>query len=154
MHKIELLLELQGPVRTPVYSLKLNDVEMTYEQSILASYGPLQRARAWFALSHLEDHNILKLIMRDKQDHDNRPGTDHMITVRQISIDGVDADFVLFHHTYFEHSMPAAWVEHMRSQGHQIESCYRPGTEIRLNGAMTFEFAREFWLQKTLLMAR
>lgn len=91
--------------------------------------------------------------MNDKQDLDNIDPVsgqyvDHFISIKQIRIEDIDADAVLYTQSYVEHTMPAEWVAKMRQAGHDILPRY-PGTDLHINARMTFEFSLPFWLAKT-----
>lgn len=157
-HDIEILADAQSAVREPQLDFKLNGVPIKFDRHILLHQANHFRIRYQAAGLALLDHNVLEILQHDKTDRDNTdPLTgnfvDHYISIRQIIVDDIDADLMMLTNTEFRHSMPASWVKDMWTKGFEIASVYRPGSELHLNGVMTFEFDLPFWLHKTQLLA-
>ena len=97
----------------------------------------------------LDNENILKITMNDKNDHDllyiDNDCIDHYSKVREFEIDGIKAEQALHKCSTFTHSMSDEWVRHMKTRGIEILSVYENGTEIRLNGTMELTFSIPFW---------
>ena len=153
MSDITLLIEAQGARRLPEFVIEVNGQQYQYETTILTTHGPCRHLECTISMVILNSFNRMCVIMNDKQDQDNiDPVTgkyvDHYISIKQVRIDDIDADAVLFKQSHVEHSMPDDWVENMRRAGHEILPRY-PGNDMHLNGCMTFEFKTPFWLEKT-----
>lgn len=157
MNQIIILMETQGARRDPVFTVKINDCPVDGTISCLEKTNHLSRIMYEIDTTDLKDHNKLSITMHDKVDEDNIcPLTgefvDHHISIKQIRINDVDADALLLKKSYFRHTMSKEWVDQMKDQGHDILDCYNPGTDIHINGIMTFEFSMPFWLDKVLFI--
>lgn len=154
MTDITLLIEAQGARRLPCFWIEVNGKRYTHNQNILHVDGHRRHLECRVCADLTGSNNSLCVIMDDKQDQDNiDPASgeyvDHYISIKQVRIDDIDADALLYKQSYVEHSMPAEWVENMRQLGHEILARY-PGSDMHLNGRMTFGFKMPFWLEKTL----
>lgn len=148
-NKISIFAELSSAVRMPRVEIFLNKSQVHHSTQIVQQQ-PFSWKVSWDIETGLIEHNVLEVIMSDKTDRDNicDDGTviDHMIKIKQIRIDDIDADWILYDRAIFRHNMPPQWIENMATNGFVIEPEYRPGTDLRINGTMTFEFDQPFWL--------
>lgn len=150
---IVLLVEAQGPRRIPSFQVEINGCTVQFSNHISNVKQHFYHIECKVTADNLGNQNRLCVIMNDKQEQDNiDPVTgayiDHFISVKQIRIQDIDADAVLYKQSYVEHTMPAEWVEQMRQCGHEILPRYQ-GSDLHINGRMTFEFSLPFWLEKT-----
>ena len=157
MNQIIILLEIQGSRRDPEFTVKINGHTVNGHVVCLEKIKHLSRIMYEIDPIELKEQNQLSIEMNDKNDEDNIcPSTgefvDHHISIKQIRIDNVDADALLFKKSYFRHSMSKEWIEQMKVQGHDILDCYQPGTDMHINGIMTFEFNMPFWLDKVFFI--
>jgi hypothetical protein len=151
-----MLIEMQSSVRPPEFLIKINEAYVSYETEIYDTADYVTRLICKIEPVALAQSNQLCVIMQDKTDEDNiHPVTgeyvDHFVSVKQIRIDDIDADAMVFANSSFQHCMPQTWIENMRSQGHDILPIYA-GSDLHLNGCMTFEFEMPFWLARTKFM--
>jgi hypothetical protein len=94
----------------------------------------------------LQKFNCIEVTQHDKTNQDLLDTVDHWIRICDISVDGVHFETALFNSSSkFEHSMSSEWVADLKNQGHTIEPCYRPGTELRLNGTWSTQFSNPVW---------
>lgn len=153
MSDIVLLIEAQGARRQPAFFVEVNGQRHQHSTMILSTHAHMRHLECHIDMVTLVHDNELCVIMDDKQDQDNiDPATgeyvDHYVSVKQVRIDDIDADAVLFKQSHVTHSMPDDWVANMRRAGHEILPRY-PGNDLHLNGRMTFAFKMPFWLEKT-----
>lgn len=156
IENIILMIEAQSARRLPAFHIEINGIEHPHQQQILKVDGFCWYLECTVSTEILTASNSICVIMRDKQDQDNiDPNTgsyvDHYISVKQIRIQDIDADALLYKKSHVEHSMPQEWVDRMCEAGHEILPRY-PGSDLHINGRMTFEFSLPFWLDKTLCL--
>lgn len=95
-----------------------------------------------------DDKNYISTNLSEKTDDLITKESDHWVEIKNIMINGIAADWLLYTNTKFRHNMSSEWVENMRKNGVEIPSVYSPGTEMRLNGNSEFYFEHPFWLFK------
>lgn len=156
-HNLLILADAYSAVRLPQIAVSLNGRDVEFTTEIIARFQHHYQVKyeAWNL--PLQRYNTLEIHQSDKTDIDNiDPHTggfvDHHIAVRQIILDGIEADLMMLTNTEFRHSMSESWVAGMAQRGIEILQVYRPGSELHLNGTMTFCFNQPFWLDKTRLL--
>lgn len=141
--------EAKGARRIPSVIIVVNGKEISHTTKIVQSEEHYWKL-IWKLSVELQSHNVLQIKMHDKTDLDNITATgqviDHAVMVKQITVDDVEAGWLLYKRSFFEHNMPESWVQEMASKGYIIEPIYSPGTDLQLNGTMTFEFDSPFWI--------
>lgn len=97
----------------------------------------------------LEMNNILKIKMLDKTDDDliinGTQIVDHFVAIRNLEIDEIRLDHVLYKVGQFEHCMPEDWVSMMAEKNIKIDPIYKCCTEFRLNGTYSMNFSLPVW---------
>lgn len=150
MQDLKLFAELYWGVQRPKLIFSLNEQPYNPKLSILNRHGCCERVIYEFGTVPLGDHNRLAVEMLDKTDELNTGDTDHWVSLKDISVDHVLADFSFHQHTTFRHTMPHQWVKDMSARGINIQDQYTPGSDMRLNGICTIDFATPLYLQRTL----
>tara|TARA_B110000503_G_C7026160_1_gene361925 strand:+ start:103 stop:579 length:477 start_codon:yes stop_codon:yes gene_type:complete len=150
MHPITIYAELHSAVRRPNLEFYLNNQPLLLEDCKIVRFSQFQENIIFHltAESLLTD-NVLQIIMKDKTDNDiinvNGKYSDHCIKIKEIAIDDIKFQTILFKVGRFEHSMPNEWVDEMNKKGYQIEPCYINATDINLNGTLTINFSTPLW---------
>lgn len=149
LSEILIFADLVSAVRMPRVMITLNGVAVDHSTQIIES-NDFTWSVVWKISGLLDNHNRLQVSMHDKIDQDNRIVSGklihHTITIKQIRIDDIDADWLLFERSVFRHNMPETWIKNMSEQGYHIQPEYNPGTDININGSMTFDFKNPFWI--------
>jgi len=150
MHIIECYIESHWAVQRPDLSFRLNgnDVEV-FNVQYAKKEDFVEKSVFKFAVKELTSTNRLEIVLQNKTNDLITEQSDHWVDIKNIFLDGIGADWLLYKHTYFRHSMSKSWVAEMKKNGYDIQKEYRPGTEIKLNGVFGFEFYSPFWLFKT-----
>lgn len=154
MHLIEFFIESHWEIQRPKLTFFLNNKELTVGHYVLHNKlnNSTERLIYKFITSDINDINKNNNIIVNLSEKANDLVTnscDHWVEVKNISIDGIYADWLLYANTKFVHAMSQDWVNDMKKQNIEILDEYRPGTEMRLNGNMFFNFEFPFWLYKT-----
>jgi hypothetical protein len=150
MHIVEFFIENHWEIERPNLKFFMNQNRLVNGHRIL-----LERTNAnfdktiyKFIVPEFLEKNEIIINLSDKRDELITDECDHWVDVKNISIDGVYADWLLYTKTKFNHSMSTKWVNDMKIKGIEIPESFVPGTEIRLNGNMYFNFEHPFWLNK------
>jgi hypothetical protein len=148
---IKLYLELHWGKRRPNLLYKLNGIILNpVDETFVTARHNFTECVVVTLNGRTAKNNLLEIVQYDKTDNDigviNNEFVDHWIKIRNICVDGVYFETALFNQTaQFNHSMSDSWVNRMHAQGHCIEKCYKPGTDIRLNGTWQTEFTMPIW---------
>lgn len=151
MHLIEFFIESHWAVERPNLKFFLNENYLTNGHCILYEKptGTFEKMIYKFLISELDQKNEIRINLSDKTHELTTKHCDHWAEIKNIAIDGVYADWLIYTNTKFVHAMSQEWVDNMKSQGIEILNEYSPGTEMRLNGNTYFNFENPFWLHKT-----
>lgn len=144
--QIDIYCELNWAVERPVLDFTLNGDVLAHEMQIVDTLP--NQERVMFTMQSnpkYDEKNFLEITFSEKTDDKVTADCDHWVSVKDIAIDGVRSNWLLFKNTTFEHSMPAEWVENMINQGYDIQPEYSPGTDLRLNGTCKFWFTLPYW---------
>lgn len=148
--KIQIFAEVHFFERFPDLKFELNGTSLVCQSIIKHSDSPqpfCQRTVFEMTGDIKDGENKLAVILWDKTDQDIHTHSDLWISVKNIIIDAVPAGWLVFQNSVFEHSMPAEWVDDMKMQGITIADSYSPGSDLRINGKMIFNFEQSLWLQ-------
>jgi len=72
------------------------------------------------------------------------------IEIKEIKIDDIPAEWLIYRDGFFKHSMPRTWIEEMKENNVEILDQYCPGTELRINGQFSYKFQLPMWYHKTM----
>jgi hypothetical protein len=150
MHTIEIFLEYHWAVERPELNFNLNDKKITGSTEIIKKFNFQENIVHKFKITNFKEQNSLEIQLINKTDELINAQSDHWVSIKNINVDQVAADWLLFEHTVFKHQMSDQWVSNMKKQGIDIAPEYRPGTEMRLNGIFTFEFDNPFLVQRII----
>lgn len=151
MHLVEFFIESHWEIERPILKFYLNQVQLTNGHCVLyeKTNNTSEKLIYKFIVPSFQKENKIVINLSGKTDAVVTKDCDHWIEVKNISIDGVYADWLIYTNTKFVHTMPKQWVNEMKNQHIDILDEYCPGTEMRLNGNTTFVFENPFWLYKT-----
>lgn len=151
MHLIEFFIESHWEIERPNLNFFLNQTHLTNGHRVL--YEKVNRDSEKliykFLTSEISEKNEIIVNLSGKTHELTTEQCDHWVEIKNIAIDGIYADWLIYTDTKFIHTMPSDWVDDIKSQGIEILDEYSPGTEMRLNGNMFFYFDSPFWLHKT-----
>ena len=150
MHSIEVFIESHWAVKRPELIFKLNEKEIHGSAKIVDQFEFQENIIHRFEITNFNDQNTLEIELVNKTHDMVTEQSDHWIEIKNINVDQVAADWLLFEHTKFKHKMSDQWVLDMKTLGLDIEPEYCPGTQIRLNGIFTFEFHNPFLIQRVV----
>jgi hypothetical protein len=156
--KIKIFAEYHGAWRRPNIQYAINGVTLgasrIYTERVTDSH---ENIILEFDVG-LIDQNTLSGIMQDKTDSDLKiiddEVIDHYVEIKEVEIDGIRLESVLYNVSEFQHSMPDEWVGMMADRGIKIKPIYHNSTEIRLNGTWTCKFEYPVWLWHTKELAK
>lgn len=156
MSTIRVYAEFYYPKRRPNIKYFLNNQEI-YPTVLYSNKASLYLENMILEFdAPFEKINTLSLTMSDKVDNDmlqdGNQWIDHYVEVRDLSLDGIRLESVLYQCGSFTHSMPLAWEQEMIHKGIHIEKIYYNTTQIRLNGTLSFQFDNPIWEWHTKLI--
>ena len=151
MHLIEFFIESHWEIQRPTLKFYLNSEELSLGHCVLynKSNNSTERLIYKFITANIKKNNNIAVSLSEKTNDLVTDSCDHWVSIKNISIDGIYADWLLYTNTKFVHKMSQEWVDDMKKQNIEILNEHRPGTEMRLNGNMSFNFEYPFWLYKT-----
>ena len=151
MHLIEFFIESHWEIQRPTLKFYLNSEELSLGHCVLYNKpnNSTERLIYKFITANIKKNNNIAVSLSEKTNDLVTDSCDHWVSIKNISIDGIYADWLLYTNTKFVHKMSQEWVDDMKKQNIEILDEYRPGTEMRLNGNMSFNFEYPFWLYKT-----
>ena len=152
MSIIEFFIESHWEIERPNLSFYLNDLKLDNGHCLL--YEKVNKNTEYLIYKFITDvkfvnHNYIKIKLSKKTDELVTKDCDHWVEIKNIFLDGIGADWLLYNKTKFRHDMPSEWIEDMKNQNIEIPKEFCPGTVMRLNGVMEFYFEQPFWLFKT-----
>jgi hypothetical protein len=150
MHTVEVFIESHWAVKRPELIFKLNEREIFGSANLVGAKDFQENIIYEFEIKHLDTENNFKIELVNKTDQLVTEESDHWVEIKNIYVDGVSADWLLFEHTTYRHSMPDKWVADMKAQGIDIAPEYYPGTVMRLNGVFNFKFENPFLIRRIL----
>lgn len=149
---IKIFAEFHGGRRCPNISYKLNDLNIVPSSIMTIEQTPtLRRMIVDLDCQIRQGHNRLCLLQEDKTDSDlimqDTGMIDHYVEIRDIQINGVHLESVLFQaNPVFKHSMSSDWVQMMHQRGFDIPEIYERTTQLRLNGEWRLDFQDPVWI--------
>lgn len=100
-------------------------------------------------VADFDQTNLFEIKMTDKTDDDLLTVGDHLIDhyaeIKNLEIDEIRLDHLLYRTGEFRHCMPPEWIVMMRSRGMNIDPVYKNSTQIRLNGTWSLQFQLPIW---------
>lgn len=149
MNEIKLCIEFHWGKRRPNLKYFLNNQELTVTSLEVVETHPNQENIVITLNSDFQKQNLFEIKMIDKTDDDlamqDTGFIDHWVKIRQLELDQIKLDFLMYRACSFRHSMSDEWVANMAAQGHEIQPCYPSGTDIRLNGTWSINFDLPIW---------
>lgn len=145
---IELYLERHYKTTPPRFEIDINGQAKTCH---LIDQNPTShgdRLKVGIDGTEVREQNSLHVFFTNKDHQD-----DNWIEIKNVVINGIGLDWLLYQCTEFRHDMPAEWLDHMRQKNIYILEIYRPGTVLRLAGKTTIRWSEPLWLYKTKEMA-
>jgi hypothetical protein len=150
MNDIKVYAELNWAIERPNLIFRFNNQSIDSNLEIVSNEGFVERVIYKIQVDQLLKENTFEIELINKTDQLTTTESDHWVSIKDIEIDNIRADWTMLPNTVFKHRMPVAWVEDMKSQGHDILPEYSPGTEMRLNGVCTFNFTTPFAIYRLL----
>jgi hypothetical protein len=99
--------------------------------------------------AEFKEKNFVEIKMTDKTDDDliiiNDQVIDHFVEIKNLEIDEIRLDHLLYRIGEFRHCMSPDWIEMMAARGVVIDPVYEKSTQIRLNGTWSMEFQLPVW---------
>jgi hypothetical protein len=149
MNEIKLYIEFHWGKRRPNLNYFLNGQELTVSSLEVVETRLNQENIVLTLHSDFQHQNLFEIKMSDKTDNDlvmNGDGfIDHWVKIRQLELDQIKLDYLMYRACSFSHSMSDEWIANMASQGHEILPCYPTGTDMRLNGTWSINFDLPIW---------
>lgn len=149
MNEIKLYIEFHWGKRRPNLNYFLNGKEILPLNISVVEKKQHQENILVLLSADFQQENLFEIKMSDKTDQDIvfTPDNhiDHWAKVRQIELDQIKLDALMYRICKFSHSMSQDWVKNMSEQGHDILPCYPGGTDIRLNGTWSINFELPVW---------
>lgn len=150
MVNIKVFAELHWAVERPTLLFRVNDQDQMPIMETVTREHCDENAIYHLSGPILQPANILAIELVNKHAGLTTDGCDHWVCIKDISINDIHADWTILRHTVFQHTMPPEWVTDMARRGIQIQDSYSPGTELRINGICSFDFAWPFFDQRLL----
>ena len=147
--QIKVFCELYWAVTRPTLTFYLNGERLSEEVLLLDRLLNEEHVVYTMQAKDSQD-NCLEIVLSEKTDDKVTEDCDHWVSVKDISIDGVHSDWLLYDNTVFKHSMDKSWIDFMKTEGYDIQPEYRPGTDLRLNGTCSYYFKTPFWLFRVM----
>jgi len=144
--EIDIYCELNWAVERPMLSFYLNGKALSHTMTVIDTL--LNQERVIYKLKsehYTKTSNSLDITLSEKTDDKITSECDHWVSVKDIAIDNVRSNWMLFKNTVFKHNMSEEWVNQMIAQGYDIQPEYTPGSDLRLNGTCTYKFELPFW---------
>lgn len=158
MTSLKIFAELNWGKRRPMFRTLVNGHHTEMDIIYQDRPGPHRENIVFSGQFQILPDNRLELIMEDKTDDDllfvEEQMIDHYIEIKEIEIDGITFENVLFRRCQFQHTMDHSWVEKMKSRGIDILPVYKHSTQLRLNGVWSIEFSDPIWLWLTKEMEK
>jgi hypothetical protein len=150
MNDIKVYAELNWAIERPNLVFRLNNQPLDFDLKIVFKEEFVERVIYNIQVDHLLKENTFEIELINKTDQLITTESDHWVSIKDIEIDNIRADWTILPNTVFKHNMSPEWVENMKSQGHAILPEYSPGTELRLNGVCVFNFTTPFAMHRVL----
>ena len=148
MTEICIFIELHYAIEKPDLVFLFNDNFVDVQETTVEHENFIHKIICKFK-AKCEQSNSLKIELKNKRDCLVTDDCDHWVDVKNITVDEIDADWLLQLYSKFVHKMPQQWLDQMKVNGVEILPEYVPGTEIRLNGVFEYKFMSPFWIHKT-----
>lgn len=149
MNEIKLYIEFHWGKRRPNLNYFLNGKEIFFSSFEVVEQHLNQENVIITFPAEFQNNNHLEVVMSDKVDNDliitDSEFIDHWVKIRQLELDQIKLDFLMYLKCCFTHSMSKEWLDNMTAQGHEILPCYPTGTDMRLNGTWEINFESPVW---------
>lgn len=147
---IKIFAEFHGAKRCPCVSYAINGTEiMPHNVDHVGGNHHVRYLIVNLPVTDYQSHNVLTVTQIDKTDDDlswvDDELIDHYVEIKEIEIEGVRLEPLLYKHGTFEHSMPDRWVTMMQERGIDIPKIYHQTTQLRLNGVWKLCFDHPVW---------
>jgi hypothetical protein len=149
MHAIDIYAELHWAVSRPQLDFRLNGSQLLAQMQTVSRQQYQENVIYHTIAESLSETNLLEIELYGKNNNLITADSDHWVDIRNVMIDDVSADTMLAS-SEFRHNMPKSWVEEMQKQNIEILSLYCPGSTLRLNGVMSWQFSESFTNNKLL----
>jgi hypothetical protein len=150
MNDIKVYAELNWAIERPNLIFRLNNQPLDFNLEIVFKEEFVERAIYKIQVDCLLKENTFEIELINKTNELTTADSDHWVSIKDIEIDNIRADWTMLPNTVFKHKMSPEWAEDMKSQGHDILPEYSPGTEMRLNGVCFFNFTTPFSIYRLL----
>jgi hypothetical protein len=149
MHAIDIYAELHWAVSRPQLDFRLNGSQLIAQMQTVSRQQYQENVIYHTIAESLSETNLLEIELHGKNNKLITADSDHWADIKNIVVDGVGADTMIYS-SVFEHKMSQEWVGQMIKQGVNIQKTYTPGTSLRLNGIMRWNFLKKFSCDKLL----
>lgn len=150
MSNVKLYIEFHWAKRRPNLKYFLNKTEITPQSITVIENFPYRENIVVDLICNIDKNNLLEVSMSDKVDDDllfvnNSEFIDHWVKIRNVEIDNIKLNTVMYRCCKFVHNMSPDWLNKMSRQGYNILDVYESGTDIRLNGTWYLNFDTPIW---------
>lgn len=150
MYTIKVYAELHWAIQRPDLEFYIDDCQLTADITVVDRDKTVEKVIYTMPVDQQAPKQLFKICLVNKRDELNTAESEHWVHIKNVIIDGVPIDWMLFKYGVFKHSMSKEWVEDMLSQGYDIQPEYCPGTEMRLNGEFHYEITHPFIITRVL----